>query len=110
MTVAPKYMISESSCLSTGGSLRFQQDGMVYAEPKDVADELERAKALPDLTGIEVTLRGCGDVVPPQEDLGIAVRENLTAIWIEVLTRAGAHVTPDKRPRSGPAWPAEVPP
>jgi OOP family OmpA-OmpF porin len=107
LTVAPKFMTIDSSCLSTKGALQFQQDGMIYADPKDVADDLARRKLLPDLRGIKITLRGCGDVVAPQEELDLATRTNLIAIWVEVLTRAGAEkpVIVDKTERKGEAWP-----
>lgn len=105
LTVAPKFMTIDSSCVSTAGVLRFQQKGMLYADPKDVADDLARRKQLPNLRGITITLRGCGDVVAPQEDLDLATRTNLVAIWVQVLTKAGAaRVTVDTTERKGEVW------
>ncbi|WHT17566.1 hypothetical protein N8J89_31215 [Crossiella sp. CA-258035] len=106
----PKTMVVESSGLSTAGALSFGKPGMLMAAPKEVADALERGGHLPILGGIRVTLRGLGDVMPPQQVLSTPERSNLIAIWKEVLTRAGADVQPpDQRPMNGPAW-TEVPP
>ncbi|WP_447007191.1 OmpA family protein [Saccharothrix isguenensis] len=106
----PKTMVVESSGLSTTGALSFAKPGMLMAAPAEVADALERGGHLPALGGIRVTLRGLGDVMPPQQVLGTPERSNLIAIWKEVLTRAGAQVEPpDQRPLTGPTW-TDAPP
>ncbi|MGX1773542.1 OmpA family protein [Nocardia brasiliensis] len=105
----PKTMIIEDSGLSTAGLLRFQQPGMLQASARDVADRLERARELPNLSGVTVILRGFGDVASPQEPLGTAKRNNLIDIWSAILTRAGARVQSDRAPRRGEAWPDTAP-
>ncbi|WP_433576190.1 OmpA family protein [Nocardia brasiliensis] len=105
----PKTMIIEDSGLSTAGLLRFQQPGMLQASAREVADRLERARELPNLSGVTVILRGFGDVASPQEPLGTAKRNNLIDIWSAILTRAGALVQSDRAPRRGEAWPDFAP-
>jgi outer membrane protein OmpA-like peptidoglycan-associated protein len=107
---APKTMVVEDSGVSTKGVLRFQQPGMPDADPNEVADSLQRQGELPpDLKGVNVVLRGFGDVVLPQQALGIAKRNNVIAIWKAVLTRAGANVSVDDTPRQGNSWPDNAP-
>lgn len=103
LTVAPKRMVVESPGLPTKGAVLFQEPGMLQAVPDEVADNLRERNELPDLTGVDVQLRGFGDTMAPQQPLTIAERKNVIAIWTAVLTKAGAHVTVDSSPRQGRA-------
>jgi OOP family OmpA-OmpF porin len=78
--------------LQTVAPLSFQDDGMLAAEPAEVADFLTDQGALPALTGRTVYLSGIGDTAAPQAALPPAQRSHLVEIWSTVLTRAGARV------------------
>ncbi|GAA2359275.1 hypothetical protein [Dactylosporangium salmoneum] len=91
------------SGLQTVAPLRFQDPGVLGADPADVAESLASAHALPDLKGVTVLLSGIGDTAAPQEPLSTAQRANLVAIWTAVLQRAGAEVTVRDEPLSGAA-------
>jgi OOP family OmpA-OmpF porin len=89
------------SGLQTISPLRFQEAGMLEADPSDVGDFLKHAGDLPNLAGDKVLLIGFGDTAPPQVSLAVAQRSNVQAIWSEVLTAAGATVTVGAAPITG---------
>ncbi|HEY2206757.1 MAG TPA: OmpA family protein [Pseudonocardia sp.] len=78
------------SGLQTVAPLRFQDPGVLAADPGEVADYLERGRELPELAGATVIFSGIGDTVAPQAPLPSAARANLAAIWEAVARRAGA--------------------
>lgn len=77
------------SGLQTTGPLDFRQEGMLEADPTEVADYLQANAVLPDLTGRSVVFGGLGDVAAPQEPLQ-GHRENLIEIWTTIARRGGA--------------------
>lgn len=95
--------------LQTTGALQFQQPGMLDAQPDELAGQLADIHALPDLQHVQVVLAGIGDVAGPQPALSTAERRNLVAVWVAILTKAGATVRVDPTPTSGPA-PVGAPP
>lgn len=78
------------SGLATTGDLSFRSDGMLDADPDEVAAELKRKRVLPELRGRTVLFYGLGDVAGPQPDLGERRRRNLIAIWQKIAERGGA--------------------
>jgi len=78
------------SGLQTVPPLRFQDEGMLAANPQEVADYLDNTHQLPDLRGVDVIIEGLGDTSEPQDALLSAQRSNLEAIWEAILRRAGA--------------------
>jgi outer membrane protein OmpA-like peptidoglycan-associated protein len=88
-----------SSLLSTAGPIRFQDDGMLTAEPDDVIGQL--SDNIGKLSG-PIELIGAGDVAPPQQPLTAAERANLIAIATGALTGSGADVHVLDTPHSGP--------
>jgi outer membrane protein OmpA-like peptidoglycan-associated protein len=78
------------SGLSTAGALRFQEPGVLDADPGELAEFLAARGELPDLAGTSVLFAGLGDVAPPQEPLALPQRTNLREIWTAIATRAGA--------------------
>jgi outer membrane protein OmpA-like peptidoglycan-associated protein len=86
-----------------GAPVDMTQPGMIGAEASDVA-RFARAHAPLDLAGLDVTLVSFGYTAPPQAPLNAGDRAAVTAIWVEVLTRQGAHVAvlPVPRPAVGP--------
>lgn len=98
------------SGLQTVAPLRFQDPGLLDAQPGDVAEFLAQTKALPDLSGVVVVFEGLGDTADPQQPLDTRQRANLRAIWTVVARRAGAtEVRYVDTPVTGPA-PAGLPP
>lgn len=88
-----------SSGLATHGALDLRQAGWV-APAEQVADDLQRRQALPDLTGVRVRFVGLGEVAGPQPPLTVPARHALEAYWTAVCVRAGAReCTVDTAPR-----------
>jgi outer membrane protein OmpA-like peptidoglycan-associated protein len=85
-----KTLVVIDSGLQTAGPLRFQEPGVLAADPEETAEFLSASGALPDLTGMRVVFSGLGDTAPPQEPLTPGQREHLTAIWTAVAERSGA--------------------
>lgn len=83
-----KELLVLDTGLSTRG-LDFTS-GLLDAEPEAVAAALEADSALPDLTGVSVNWVYLGQVSDPQEPLSPAQQEQLEAIWLAVLLKAGA--------------------
>ena len=94
------------SGLSTTGPLDFTQPGLLDADPAALADGLEAAGALPDLSEVDrIVFQGLGDTAPPQQPISQAQRTNLTAIWQAVVAAAGASGEVEDAPLSGDARP-----
>lgn len=77
------------SGLATTGYLDFTQD-LLERGSEEVQKNLTSNHALPDLTGVEVTWFGLGDVAGGQPELTFADRDALEAIWDTILREAGA--------------------
>lgn len=97
-------VVLADSGLQTTGALDYTRDGMLLAEPSDLATAVKAAGQLPDLTGITVVLTGIGDTAPPQASLDTSTRTRLQAQWKALVTAAGAScVYVDPMPNTQPA-------
>jgi hypothetical protein len=103
-----KVYLADSGLQETG-QVNFRKPGLLDASPTQVAMQLKREHELPYLKGMTVELIGIGDTSPPQQQLDIAQRNNLIAIWSAIIKASGANVGVDRTPRGGPA-PTHVPP
>ncbi|MFC8526555.1 OmpA family protein [Nocardia sp. NPDC057227] len=87
----------------------FTADGLLDADPAEVAEFLRAHDSLPDLRGIRVVFNGIGETRAPQEKLDQASRNNLVAIWKAIAAAAGAtDAVLDTAPRGREA-PTDVP-
>ncbi len=77
------------SGLQTTGALDHTRDGMVLADPDELAQALADSGQLPDLAGITVVFAGLGDTSGAQEALG-PYRARLVDQWKSVASTAGA--------------------
>lgn len=85
-----KQMIVTGSLLSTTGILQFQNN-LLMANPEDIVSHLSKENYLPDLTGIDVIIIGCGQVEEPQCKLSPKTLNNLKSIWRTILEESGAN-------------------
>lgn len=97
----PTIVVVDSG-LSDTGVVQLTKPGMAAARPQDVTTYVAAQHELPDLAGARVDLVGCGYTSPPQQPLTVAQRANVTAIWTEMFTAAGATVTAVPVARTGP--------
>jgi outer membrane protein OmpA-like peptidoglycan-associated protein len=98
LTRADDEMWIFDSLLSTAGLIRFQDEGMLTAEPDDIVSQLDLGK----LRGNTIHLVGAGDVALPQEALSPAEKRNLIEIATKSLEKGGATVDVVATPRTGP--------
>ena len=99
-----KTLVVIDNGLQTAGPLRFQDPGMLAADPAETAEYLSASGALPDLTGLRVVFSGLGDTAPPQEPLTPGQRTHLAAIWTAIVERSGAtEVEVTDAPLTGPS-------
>jgi len=77
------------SGLSTAGKIDFRQDGLLLADPDDLAESID-AKELPDLKGSTVVLSGLGRTASPQTPLDTGLRRRITDIWVAIAKKSGA--------------------
>src|SRR5689334_1288005 len=66
----PKTVVVIDSGLQTVAPLRFQEPGMLGADPKEITTFLARTKALPDLRGVRLIFSGLGDTAAPAATAG----------------------------------------
>ena len=81
-----KCLCIVSTGLSTTGIIDFRNN-LLRADAAAVADGVEAAGELPELTCVRVIWIGLGDSA---QEISTVERENLEAIWSAVLLRAGA--------------------
>ena len=86
---AEKKLLILDSGLSTTGYLNYR-NGLLYADSADVVAALKSESAIPDMSGIDVVWCYCGEVASPQQELTEKEKENLRAIWKDVLMAGGA--------------------
>lgn len=98
---APKTIVMLGTGLSTAGDLDFRNN-LLLAEPKTVAQQLNERKAIPNLTGITVYWQQLGDTAAPQPELTQVQKENLEAIWREIITLGGGSLIVDPFPAVNP--------
>jgi outer membrane protein OmpA-like peptidoglycan-associated protein len=105
-----KTLLVIDSGLQTTDPLRFQEPGMLAADPTETVEYLRSSGALPDLTGMRIMFSGLGDTAPPQEPLTPGQRKHLIAIWSAVADASGAsEVKVLSTPLTGPS-PSNMPP
>ena len=98
------------SGLSTVDPLDFRTPGLIDFDPVELANSLEVAGELPDLSGVDVVFQGLGDTAFPQEKLRRPQRLNLIDIWKTIVEVAGARsVEVEESPLSGEPF-ADLPP
>jgi outer membrane protein OmpA-like peptidoglycan-associated protein len=83
-------VVLADSGLQTTGALDYTKDGMLLADPDELAAAAKAAGQLPDLSGITVALTGIGDTVAPQAPLDNATRTRLGQQWVALANAAGA--------------------
>ena len=107
-----RTLVVVDSGLSTTGIVNFSTPGMLDAHPGELADALNDAQQLPDLSGIAVVFDGLGETASPQQALDPIRQAQLAAIWTAIAQRAGAtSVHVDETTASATAAPdASLPP
>jgi outer membrane protein OmpA-like peptidoglycan-associated protein len=101
-------LVVENSGLGTTGFLNYRQAGLLEADPAELVTFARAYHEEPDAAGIKVILLGIGWTAPPQSALGAPERANLLGQWAALLKAAGAQVSIDQTPLTGPA-PAGAP-
>jgi outer membrane protein OmpA-like peptidoglycan-associated protein len=90
--------------LQTVDPLNFAVKGLLTADPKQVASDLQSKGELPkDLDGVTVYWAGLGDVAGTQKPLTISARSNLEAVWAAIIGAAGGTLSVLPEPASGAA-------
>ncbi len=91
------------SGLSTAGVLDFAAEpALLDEDPEGLANDLEAADQLPDLSGMTVVFQGLGDTFAPQPVLSRPERSNLIAIWSAIVRAAGGEVVVEQSPLDQP--------
>jgi len=98
-------LVVDNSGLGTTGFLDYRQAGLLEATPADLVGFARAHHELPDAQGIHVILLGVGWTAPPQPALDAPERANLTAQWVALLDAAGATVSVNQTPLTGPGPP-----
>ncbi|AHH97321.1 OmpA family protein [Kutzneria albida] len=80
------------SGLQTVAPLDFAKDGLLQANPAEVAKYLTEGRLLPDLHGRTVLLVGLGNTAPPQPVLDNNLRAKVVDTWKAVAEASGACV------------------
>jgi len=95
-------LVVENSGLGTAGFLDYRQPGMLEATPADLVAFAKAHHELPDAKGISAILLGIGWTAAPQGALDAPDRANLVAQWVALLRAAGASVSVNQAPLTGP--------
>jgi outer membrane protein OmpA-like peptidoglycan-associated protein len=101
-------LVVENSGLGTTGFLNYRQAGLLEADPAELVTFARAHHEEPGAAGIKVILLGIGWTAPPQTALSAPERVNLVGQWATLLKAAGAQVSIDQTPLTGPA-PASAP-
>jgi OOP family OmpA-OmpF porin len=101
-------LVVENSGLGTTGFLNYRQAGLLEADPADLVAFAQAHHEEPDAAGIKVILLGIGWTALPQPALDTPERRSLISQWAALLKAAGAQVSIDHTPLTGPA-PASAP-
>jgi len=102
-------LVLEDSGLGTTGWLDYRTTGLLGANSEELVSYAQENGELPDARGLAVLLVGIGYTAGDQQQLDEASRANLVAQWTDLLEAAGACVSVDPTPLTGPA-PAKAPP
>lgn len=85
-----KQILIADSGLSTVSPLDMSETGL-NIDVETTVSALEAQRAIPDLTGVEVTCCYFGDTTPNQATLTGKDREVLKTVWTRILEKANAH-------------------
>lgn len=88
-----KKIVIFSSGISTTGILNFSENPkLIEEDPSSIVNKLNKAKSIPDLTGVEIIWHGFGIVEPPQENLTKINEYRLKNIWNAILKECNATI------------------
>ena len=90
MSIGPKKLVIIDSMLSTDRPARSASARARAARPRILWGSVATADNVPDLTGIDVEVRGLGETSKPQQPLDEAHRKALEGLTRYVLTQAHA--------------------
>jgi OmpA-OmpF porin, OOP family len=96
-------LVVENSGLGTTGFLNYRQPGLLEADPAELVTFAQAHHEEPDAVGIKVILLGVGWTASPQPALDAPKRVSLVGQWAALLKAAGAQVSIDQTPLTGPA-------
>lgn len=85
---AEKKILVLDTGLCTTGLLPFGNN-LLSAEPEAIVRALDSRRALPNLSGYEVTWQQMGEVAAPQQELSYAQKERLQEIWKAIIEASG---------------------
>ncbi|MDE6470556.1 MAG: OmpA family protein [Eubacterium sp.] len=85
-----KKMLIYDSGLSTTGPLNFAEKNIIDADPQILVEQLKEHNAIPDLSGIDVSWVGLGEVCGNQIRLSTSYKAKLNAIYDAILTAGNA--------------------
>ena len=89
-----KHIVILDSGITTTGHLNMTRVNIQEIRPGDIVDELYRINALPELSGINVTFLGLGNVGHHQSmPQDTALRNNLVALWTGIIDASGGTLT-----------------
>lgn len=90
VTEGDKYLVIADTGVSTTGYVNFCANDLFNTPTEEIIQALEDAKAIPDLTSVNVIWLYAGQVAEPQQALSEAQKDKLIEIWTAVLEKAGA--------------------
>ncbi|MGN1126013.1 MAG: OmpA family protein, partial [Ruminococcus sp.] len=94
-----KSMIIADSGLSTTGLLSFPEQNLIDMPADSIVEQLESKHALPNLSDINITWLGLGQVCGEQDNLSTTYKYKLQKLWKKILEAGGAcSVTFDSSP------------
>lgn len=85
-----KNMIIFDSGLSTSGLLNFSQQSIIDVPVETIVEQLEEKHAIPNLSGIDVTWIGLGQVCGEQDNLTTTYEYKLRTLWKAILNAGNA--------------------
>lgn len=85
-----KSMVIFDSGLSTTGLLDFAHQNLLDTSVESIVSQLKALYAIPDLSGIDVTWIGLGQVCGDQTQLTSKYQFKLQSLWKAILTAGGA--------------------
>lgn len=94
-----KKMVVYDSFVSTTSYLNMLKNNFFNADTETVVNKLKAKSAIPDLTGIDITVVGMGQVCDEQADLPADYQAKLEELWRAIFEAGNANsVTVDKMP------------
>lgn len=89
-TDCKKSLIIFDAGLSTAGVLNFVEKNILDVPVEVVVEQLNDMHAIPNLSGVDVTWIGLGQVCGSQEALPSSYKYKLQTLWNEILKASGA--------------------